>query len=334
FLATRRQDRRVRVWAEDFQEEHIFSLKDPIASLVPGWGRYIRGIFWVLKQAGKDVGGVDALVKGDIPMESGLSSSAALEVSVLCGLNRIFRLGLSSLEIATLSQKAENAYVGVQCGLMDQFSAVFARRRRALFLDCETLKFQYIPVRLEEAGLTLLVHDTGVRRDLSSSEYNIRRSEAERALEELRRHGWAGFREARPEDLPRIRKKLEGVLFRRARHVISENHRVLEAASALERDDFQRLGELLFLSHESLRDDYEVSCPELDLLYEVARRNPGCLGARLTGAGFGGSGIALVREASVPTLEKELREEASRRGFPEPTLYRVRIGGGCTVQDI
>ena len=187
-----------------------------------------------------------------------------------------------------------------------QFIAVFGRRNSALFLDCETLAYQHFPLNLDKAGLGILVYDTRVRRKLASSAYNTRRDEASRALEILKANGASSYKEANLVRLERVRPAMSDVLYRRARHVISENARVRLSVKALQADDFAALGGLLFQSHESLRDDYEVSCPELDLLYETGRGFLGCLGARLVGAGFGGSGIALVEKAlaGIPEAEK------------------------------
>ncbi|MDH5384870.1 MAG: galactokinase, partial [Candidatus Aminicenantes bacterium] len=260
-----------------------------------------------------------------------LSSSAAYEVSVLNALDELFELQIAPLEMARLAQKAENDFVGVKCGLMDQFISVFGRKNKAVFLDCETLEFAYIPLRLEKEGLGILVCDTGIRRELSLSEYNARRLEASEALESLRKFGPKKYKDLDLQALEERRGDLDGIFFKRARHVLTENARVKQAVSSLQRDDFVGLGELLFQSHESLRDDYEVSCPELDLLYVCGKRYPSCLGARLTGAGFGGSGIALVRKEGIPAFKQMILKEAKRRGFPQPAFYEVKIGEGRRI---
>lgn len=331
FLAAPRSDNKVRVWSVDFGQEETFSVDAMSPSEGRRWANYVRGIFWALNQEGHSLGGVDALIWGNVPLESGLSSSAALEVSVIKGLSSLFGIEIPGLVLAKLAQKAENDFVGVQCGLMDQFVSVFGEKDKALFLDCETLNFSLFPLRLEKAGLGILVYDTKVRRKLASSEYNRRRQEAGRALAVLRTKGVRSYKEASIEQLDRARSELGEIPFQRARHVITENERVQSAVEAIRRDDFTALGELLFRSHSSLRDDYEVSCPELDLLHDIGRAFAGCLGARLVGAGFGGSGIALLEKRVTGDFQKRLMDQAQGRGFPRPEFHEISIGEGADV---
>jgi galactokinase len=329
FLAAPRRDGQVRLWADDFHEEETFSIEDIVPSEERRWANYVKGIFWVLRQEGFPLKGIDAMIWGEVPLESGLSSSAALEVSVIGGLVSLWHLDLPPLKMARLAQRAENDFVGVKCGLMDQFISVFGRMDSALFLDCETLDYAYYPLRLKKSGLGLLVYDTRVRRKLASSEYNKRREEAARALDVLSKKGARSYKEATPATLESSRDELDPVLYRRARHVITENGRVRQTVEALQKDDFGRLGTLLLQSHESLRDDYEVSCPELDLLYEVGKGFPGCLGARLVGAGFGGSGIVLLESRAFDGFKKRILSEAEKKGFPRPEFHEIAIGRGA-----
>ena len=328
-LLSRRTDDKVRLWTENFKQKDEFSLREITFSEENKWVNYIRGIFWVLKEEGLDLQGIDGLIWGDIPPESGLSSSAALEVSIVHGLNTLFNLDLQPLKMVELARKAENEFVGVQCGIMDQFISVFGKESSALFLDCETLDTKLIPFRMKEGGLQVVVYETGVRRELAGSEYNKRRNESSQALGVLKKYGVKKYKDATLDTLEKIKNEMDEVVFRRARHVISENARVKEAVRAMEKDDFDLLGHLLFRSHESLRDDYEVSCPELDLLYESGRKFPGCYGARLTGAGFGGSGIALVKNQEVTAFEQVLLEGAEKKGFVQPRFYEVEVGEGA-----
>ena len=328
-LLSRRPDDKVRLWTENFRKKDEFSLREITFSEENKWVNYIRGIFWVLKEEGLDLPGIDGVIRGDIPPESGLSSSAALEVSIVHGLNTLFNLDLAPLRMVELARKAENEFVGVQCGIMDQFISVFGQESSALFLDCETLDTKLVPFRMKEGGLQVVVYETGVRRELAGSEYNKRRNESSQALEVLKKYGVEKYKDATLDTLEQIKNEMDEVVFRRARHVISENARVKEAVRAMEKDDFDLLGDLLFRSHESLRDDYEVSCPELDLLYESGRKFPGCYGARLTGAGFGGSGIALVKNQEVTAFKQELLENAEKKGFVQPRFYEVEVGEGA-----
>jgi galactokinase len=334
FLAASRSDNKVRIWAENFREEETFDLDAIVPSEARRWANYVKGIFCVLKQEGYKLSGINALIWGEVPLESGLSSSAALEVSVIKGLTVLMNIDLPSLKMAKLAQRAENDFVGVKCGLMDQFVSVFGRKDSALFLDCETLDYAYFPVHLEKAGLSILVHDTKVRRKLASSEYNRRRREAALALEILKEKGVRSYKDATTELLENTRREMDPVPFKRARHVITENDRVRRAVEALQKDDYNSLGALLFHSHESLRDDYEVSCPELDLLYEVGKKFSGCLGARLVGAGFGGSGIALLEKGVGEEFRKRLLLEAEIRGFPRPEFHEIAIGQGAAASKV
>jgi len=328
FFLSRRPDDKVSIWAENFKEKEEFSLSGIFFAENRQWVNYIKGVLWVLEEKGFELQGINGLIWGNVPLEAGLSSSAALEVSVVHGLGTLFELDIEPLEMVKIARKAENEFVGVQCGIMDQFISVFGQQSKALFLDCETLEYKFFPLRMMEAGLRIVVYETGVRRELASSEYNRRRHESSQALEVLKKSGVKKYKEATLVKLEGMKNEMSDVVFRRARHVISENQRVMDAVLALEKDDFIRLGELIFQSHESLRDDYEVSCPELDLLYEVAKEFPGCLGARLTGAGFGGSGIALVKKEGIAAFKEKLLEDAEKKGFPRPTFYEVEVGEG------
>lgn len=331
-LLSRRLDHEVHVWAKNFEQMDIFSLQNIEPDPNVRWANYVRGIFSALQREGAVLSGVNALIWGDVPLESGLSSSAALEVSIITGLNEIFGLALASQKLALLAQKAEHEFAGVQCGLMDQFIAVFAQPKSALFLDCDTLDFMTIPLNLEPHGLEILVCDTRVRRELASSEYNRRRQEAQSALAAFQRIGIPSYKEATLEALDRVRPMINATCYRRARHVISENARVLASVEALNRDDFQALGQLLFASHESLRDDYEVSCPELDFIYEIAREFSGCLGARLVGAGFGGSAIALIQKKRVSDFQEKILSGTRTKGFIPMQFTEVQVGEGASAE--
>jgi len=330
-LASKRHDDKVTIWAENLKQEETFSLGKISFSEKNKWANYVKGIFWVLKREGFKLGGIGGLIWGDLPLDAGLSSSAALEISVMKGLTELFHIDLEPERLARLAQKAENDFVGVKCGLMDQFISVFGQKNKALFLDCETLHYKQIPLNFEREKLALLVYDTKVRRKLSSSEYNKRRQETSEALKILRKRGVQTYKEAHPVLLEEMKGEMDEVLYKRAKHVISENERVKESIEALDTDNFTLLGELLFQSHESLRDDYEVSCPELDLLYEIGKEFPACLGARLIGAGFGGSGIALLKKEAAEAFQKKILAEAEKRGFTEPRFYEVEVGEGAKV---
>ena len=331
FLAGRRDDDRVHIWAENFGDESSFSSRNIPTLREHHWDSYIKGIFWILEKNGFSPGGINGLVWGDIPIGSGLNSSAALEVSVINGLDMLFQLGIAPMEKAKLSQQAENDFVGMKCGLMDQFISVFGEDNTAIFLDCLSFDFENIPLNLNKYDLEFMVYDSRVKRELSRSEYNTRRSESADADLYLRSFGLPGYRGTTLDMLKMQKDQMDLVLYRRARHVISENERVQKAKQALQNDDFLTLGQLLFQSHVSLRDDYEVSCPEIDLLYEFGLEFSGCLGSRLTGAGFGGSGIALVKKKDADVFIREILDLAQKKGYRIPRVFPVKIDKGAST---
>jgi galactokinase len=265
-----------------------------------GWGRYATAVVAVLRDSGLALRGFDGVLASDVPIGAGLSSSAAVEVAVALA---VLDEPVDPLRLAQLCQRAENEGVGVQSGLMDQLASTGSREGTALLLDCRELTTEHVPL---PPGLGVLVVDSAVSRDLSSSAYNDRRSECERAAAAL---GVGSLRDATLEDLERAWDGMDDVVRRRARHVISENARVLDFADALRRGDSAPLGALLAASHESLRADFEVSTPELDLLVATALKTDGVLGSRMTGAGFGGCTVSLVDLE----VAEQVRDEVCRR---------------------
>lgn len=326
-----RQNDDVLVFSENLNQGGKFNLKELSPGLGRSWVKYVEGIFWVLKEEGENLTGAEILVQGDIPLEAGLSSSASLEIGLLKGLLTLIKKEYPPLMVAKLGQKAENEYVGVRCGLMDQFIAVLAEPSTALFLDCETLDFEYVPLRLNKENLVFLTYDTRVPRQLVSSKYNERRLEAQEARNFLEKRGFPSIKAISLDQLESLQKEMNPVLFRRAKHIVTENQRVLMARIALEKDNFLTLGELLLASHSSLKIDYEVSCPELDSFIDTATTVSGCLGARLVGAGFGGSAIALIKQDAVETLIDKATREASKNNFPRPQTWVVSIGAKASA---
>lgn len=331
FLASKRKDRKICLWAENFQERTSFSLGNLASLEKTSWTNYVRGIFGVLERTGCSLSGVNAVCAGNIPLDAGLSSSAAFEMSILFGLNCLLQLDFPLKELARMGQKVENEFVGVQSGMMDQFASLFGKKGMAISLDCQSFEFDLIPLCLAENGLEFIVYDSQKRRGLVASEYNKRRVEAFLALKFLRELGYKSFREISSSQIESVKKHMDKTLFKRAKHITSENERVLKAVEALQLRDFELLGTLLFESHKSLREEYEVSCSELDLLYEIGKEFSGCLGARLTGAGFGGSGIALIRVESFREFKKALLVQARKRNFPEPRFYEIEAGNGAKL---
>ena len=281
-----------------------------------GVGGYYGG---TLARAGHAIAGFDVGVDSEVPIGSGLSSSAALEVALLRGLRELFRIAIDDVAIARLGQRAENDLVGAPVGIMDQMAASLADEGSALFLDTRTLAFERVPL---SAGAEVLVIDSGIRHRHSAGEYRTRRAECDRAAELL---GVPQLRDLAEADLGRA-ASLPPTLFRRVRHVVTENARVLQALAALRAGDAVRLGPLMDASHLSMRDDFEISLPEIDRLVELARAEPGVLGARMTGGGFGGAIVALGRPgtaAGVPRITDGYRRDTGQ----EASLLVVMQGG-------
>jgi len=319
FAGRKRTDRVVRVHSLDFSGSVEFSLDDIQKDSRHPWSNYIRGVSKYLEEDGHRLTGADIAFGGNVPREAGLSSSAAVEVGTAAFWKTLLHLEVDPVYLVKLSRKAENQFVGVPCGIMDQFISALGRKDHALFLDCRDLTFRHVPLR---GDVKIAVCNSGVKRALAQSEYEVRLKQCREAVAQIASTGRAvkSLRDVTPADLEAARGVLSEVLFRRARHVVSENGRVLEAVRVLEAGYLERFGELMNASHESLRDDYEVSSKELDILVELAWKQPGVLGARMTGAGFGGCTVNLVREEAA-----EAFAEAVRRGYQDALGLKAEI---------
>lgn len=326
--AAPRPDRTVRLFALDMGgDEASFSLDD-IPPRQGNWADYPRGVAWALRERGLVLSGMDAILTSDVPIGAGLSSSAAVEVAFAWTWKVLSGLDLGRTELALLCQRAENEYVGVRCGIMDQMASVWGRKDHAILLDCRTLEVEMVPI---PPGVAIVVADTLVRRELAASEYNRRRQECEEAVRILSNYlpGIRALRDVSPEDLAQYGHHLPPVLLKRARHVVHSNARVLATAAAFRAGDLETVGEAMRRSHISLRDDYEVSSPELDTLAEAAWEVPGCYGARLTGAGFGGCIVALADADAVDDLARHLREVYEARFGRTPAVIVCSAADGA-----
>jgi galactokinase len=294
------------------------------------WADYFKGVVWALAKWGIDVPACEAVITGDLPRGAGLSSSAAYEVATALGLARLGGFELPSLDLAKLAREAENGFVGVACGIMDQMASTFGEQGRALLLDCRSLAHETVRI---PSGLKVVVVNSGVRHSLASSEYNRRRAECEEGVRILSglRPGVCSLRDVTSEDVARFFGFLPPVVLKRCRHVISENARVLEAVTAMRSGDLARLKILMAASHVSLRDDYQVSCPELDILAELALTLPTCWGARLTGAGFGGSTVNLVETAAVGEFSRSVAAGYQARTGRPAEIYVFEPSAGARV---
>ncbi len=321
---------RCRVYAADMEEKIDFA-PDAFSKSKQAWANYILGVVEQLQKRGLDMAGFDVVFGGNIPQGAGMSSSAALECGMATALNHIFDLGLSQTAIAKLSQKAENEYVGVQCGIMDQFANVFGRQNQVIRLDCRSLEYQYFPFDIEGYKIALL--DSNVSHSLASSEYNVRRQQCEEGVRVLQQQGLdiKSLRDVTLDQLTQYQSALDEVVFRRCRYVIEENRRVEEACRFLEQGDLSSFGQKMYESHTGLSQQYEVSCPELDFLVEKTKSNEDVLGARMMGGGFGGCTINLVKETAIAPLTEKLTQAYQQQFDRELKVYMGDIVEGTHV---
>jgi len=323
-----RDDRRIVVRSENFSETVELDLDEPPERGRGHWSDYPFGVAVTLEQAGQRLRGANMLVRGEVPIGSGLSSSAAIEVATGLALLDLAGANIDRLELAKLCQRAENEFVGIRCGLMDQFISCFGESGHALMLDCRLLDYKLLAL---PANVKLVVCNTMVKHELASSEYNARRAECEAGVRLLRRQlpGIRSLRDVTASDLERFGGELPEVVLKRCRHVVSENARVVAAATALEREDLGSFGQLMRESHRSLRDDYEVSCEELDLMVEIANKAGGVYGARLTGGGFGGCTINLVKSDRVASFKETVAKGYAEGTGGEPEIYVCSAAQGA-----
>ncbi|RDG33258.1 galactokinase [Streptomyces corynorhini] len=333
----RRTDGVVRVHSADIPQG-VFRLD--VADLVPrsenpgadngGWAAYPVGVVWALRAAGHPVTGADIHLSSTVPTGAGLSSSAALEVVTALALDDLYELGLSATELAVVAQRAENDFAGVPCGVMDQTASACCTEGHALLLDARDMGQRQVPFDLASHGLRLLVVDTRVKHELGDGAYAERRSGCEAAAAAL---GVPALRDIAHEELPAALERLAaaggGETIRRyTRHVVTEDHRVEQVIALLDADDVRAVGPLLNEGHASLRDDFEVSCPELDLAVTAAN-DAGALGARMTGGGFGGSAVVLVEEADADAVTKSVTEAFAAAGYTAPRVFEAIASRGA-----
>ena len=294
-----------------------------------GWANYPIGILHHMQADGHRPGGFDVLYSGNIPNGAGLSSSASIEVVTALALSQVFSLGYTMVELVKLAQKSENQFCGVNCGIMDQFAVGMAKKDSAIYLNCDSLEHRHIHLML--GGYKIVIMDTNKRRQLNESKYNERRAQCEEALAILSKaYPVRELAEISPEDFEAAKHLIpDEVIRKRARHVISENHRVEQAVETLEAGDIASLGRLITQSHNSLRDDYEVSCVELDTIVSQALANPACAGARMTGAGFGGCAIALVEDKATQGFIEEISANYAGAIGYAPNMYIQESGHGA-----
>jgi len=321
---SRRDDHIIRIASAQKSSEIYETTLEELAPLTgESWARYALGVLWVLEI---DTG-VDLLIDGRVPLGAGLSSSAALECSIATAVNHLFGKGLSLAELARATQKAENEYVGVPCGIMDQSVSLMAKSGSALLLDCRDLSSVNIPFLIAPQGLELLIIDTQAHHKLVDGGYAERRASCEKAVATL---GITSLRDISVPEYAARQSELDPVTYIRGFHAVTEMKRVLDAVEALKANNFSKLGDLLNQSHRSLRDDYTVSCPELNLAVDTALEQ-GALGARMVGGGFGGSAIALIKSDSVKKCESAITKAFSDAGFKAPRFFTSLPSDGAHV---
>ena len=323
-----RDDRVVSVYSENFHEHVNFDLDDPALRPRRHWSDYVKGVAVTLERSGYRMRGAQLHIRGDVPLGSGLSSSAAIEVATGLALLENSGFAIDRAELAQLCQRAENEFVGMRCGIMDQFISCHGQKGKALLLDCRSRDYRLLPLNDETR---LAICNTMVKHELAGGEYNKRRAECEEGVGHLaqRLPDVRALRDVTMADLESHRFDLPELVYRRCRHVISENARVVKAATALERSDLSDFGRLMDESHRSLRDDYEVSCDELDVMVKLARTVPGVFGARMMGGGFGGCTINLVASEGVGEFKRTVAEGYQEATGLAPEIYICNAADGA-----
>ena len=325
---TPREDRKLQIRSTNFEDDVEINLDDETLKARRHWSDYPVGVAVTLERAGYRLRGANLAIKSEVPMGSGLSSSAAVEVSVACALAANLDVTIDRKELALLCQRAENEFVGARVGIMDQFVALFGEERKALMLDCRSLEYKLLPV---PSSVRLVVCNTMVKHELASNEYNERRAQCEAGVEHLARYlpHVTALRDVTLEDLEEYGSDLPEVIYRRCKHVVSENARVLAAAVALEQHDLPGFGELMAESHFSLRYDYEVSSRELNIMVALAINVEGVYGARMTGGGFGGCTVNLVDAAHVEDFQRTVAEGYEQITRLKPEIYVCEASKGA-----
>ena len=323
-----RDDRRIRVASGFADEVAEIELDELAVGAVSGWAAYPLGVAWALGEFGADlaaVPGVDLYIESTVPVGAGLSSSAAIESAVALALNDVWQLGFDRRTLARVGQRAENQMVGAPTGIMDQSASLLGEEDHAVFLDCRSLDSEVVELGFAAAGIELLIIDTGVAHDHATGGYAARRASCEAGAKAL---GVALLRDVGVNDLDRVRTLLDDETFRRVRHIVTENQRVLDTVRTLRESGPAAIGELLDASHISMRDDFEISVPELDLAVETAQTN-GAIGARMTGGGFGGAAIALVPAESISRVQVAIDGAFAENGYVQPTMFTVTPSEGA-----
>ncbi len=325
-----REDRRCRFYALDFDQDYDTDL-DHLGHSEWRWPDYLQGVLDQFLKAGHSIKGLDLAFGGNVPIGGGMSSSAAVEGGLAFAVNHLFSLNLDLLSLALLAQRAENEFVGLRCGIMDMYANLHGRPGKVMKIDCRHLRHEYFP--FDRPELRLVISDTGVRRELASSEYNVRRRQCEQGVRNLSRYypEIKSLRDVSLDMLEEHRREFDPVVWKRCAYVVRENERVDLACRDLLRHDFLSFGQRMNDSHRGLRDEYEVSSPELNWLVEAALSVPGVLGSRMMGAGFGGCTISLAEAGAVEEFKSRVSAAYHRQTGREPAIHVVRIEAGTRI---
>jgi galactokinase len=320
----------IRLFAKDLNDSLNISI-DKIEKNSKEWANYLLGSYLEIVKAGFEVQGFDCVFGGDIPLGAGLSSSAAIECGLISGMNELCQLNISKLQIAKLAQKAENNFVGVKCGIMDQFAIVHGEESKVIRLDCRTLEYTSHSFDLKDY-IPILIN-TNVKHSLASSEYNTRRKECEAGVEIIQKYlpNICSLRDVTLNDIEKLKKHFDPIIYKRCTFVIEENQRVNQFCKALNKNDSLRIGELIYESHKGLRDKYEVSCKELDILVDEAMNMDCILGSRMMGGGFGGCTLNLVKRDSVDVFKENISKIYTNKTNIKPDFYTVEITNGLEI---
>lgn len=319
------------VYSKNFDTSFSFEL-NRIAKSDQQWENYILGVIYEIQQLSNKLAGFDCVLDSDIPVGSGISSSAALECGLAFGLNEMFNLDLSKQTIVELSQRAEHNYVGTKCGIMDQFASVMSKKGHVILLDCQSLNFEFVPIKIEPYKLLLL--NTNVSHNLASGEYNTRREQCEKGVEIIKQKYTAinSLRDVSLAMLNELKSELSEVIYNRCSYVIEEQQRVLNSVEALKNNNLNELGKYMYETHDGLQNMYEVSCPELDFLVDFSKKYTEVIGARMMGGGFGGCTINLIHANAIESFEAEVSEAYYNKFGIKLTAFEALPGEGTTIE--
>ena len=325
-----RKDEDIRLYSCDFQQHYACTLSTVVRSEM-AWPNYPLGVVDQLQKGGYPLSGFNLVLGGDVPIGAGLSSSAAVECAVIFALNELFQFQIGNMDMVKMAQKAEHTFAGVLCGIMDQFASMFGRDGFAMKLDCRSLEYDYVPLEMQDVDIVLL--NSNIKHSLASSEYNTRRQQCRQGV------AWVqavhpevkSLRDTNLEMLERLVAPKDALIYQRCRYVVEENQRLLEGCAELKKGNLAGLGEKMFQSHHGLSNDYEVSCPELDFLVELAKGQAGVLGARMMGGGFGGCTINLVEKNATDSLIEAATKEYKNALNRDLSAHVARIGSGTEV---